>query len=250
MHNFIRHSVELSNWQAASARRLKLGMLLATLLVVAILSILRLPVVDRPNIPQGLEVDLVPLDEPAPRVSLDEETVTDAPQERTAEDIESPDEAAPDKEAEISSASHAPDSGTDETVTPAVDWEAEKTVAVQNAVDEMEKTFSANPGFDEQRAEAAIQFRPSGAPVKREIWENVEQDELGRTLLRSGNCYRVLDDPSVANQWAFENFDQYITYCTYRKYVGKDLEWVEEIKQRFRYLREREDRRKGIFEDN
>jgi len=129
------------------------------------------------------------------------------------------------------------------------DWEAAKMDAVRDAVDDMEETVSANPGFDEQRAAAAARFRASEAPVRKEIWENVEKDELGRTLLRKGDCYRVLDDPSAVNRWAFENFGQYITYCTGRKYVGKDLEWVKEIHQRFAYLRNRIENR-GDFPDN
>jgi hypothetical protein len=236
------------DWQAASARRLNVSMLLATLLVAAVLSVLRFPTIDFLAPVMELVVDIVrdepakpelvsvPQPEPAP---LTEEPLTDVePALQTtanpvtvSEDLAVESQSTPAAVAELS-----------------IEWEVEKQKAVQRAVDEMERTVSVNPNFDQLRKEAAVKFRASRAPVRKEIWENVEKDVLGRTILRSGDCFRVLDDPSVINQWTFANFDQFITYCTYHKYIGHDLPWVQEIFDTHAYLREREDRRNGIFE--
>lgn len=226
-------------------------MLVATVIVALLLNILRLPEIRIIDPLLELIVHIAQIDElpvqavPAPEVA----PVPVEANERVVDETRLPPESA----SEVGERSEAsgPESVTQTVIAKQpIDWETEKAKAVKNAVDEMEESYSVNPGFDEQRDEAAVKFRPSEAPVKREIWENVEKDELGRTLLRKGDCFRVLDDPSAVNQWAFNNFDQYITYCTYRKYVGKDLEWVKEIHQRFAYLRNRIDRRNGIFVDD
>lgn len=252
MQHILRHSVEWSDWQAASARRLNISMLLATLLVAALLSVLRFPTVEILSPLVELVVDIVHVDEPATEIAPVQEAVvettpqTEDPVAEIAPALATAEEAVPQTEdppAEAQATSVA-------VAELSVDWETEKVDAVQNAIDEMEKTVSVNPKFDERRREAAVKFRPSEAPVRKEIWDNVEKDQMGRTILRNGNCYRVIDDPSVANRWAFENFDQYITYCTYRKYVGKELPWVDEVRARHAYLREREDRRNGIFKQD
>lgn len=232
-------------------------MLVATVIVVGLLSTMRLPeirivdpllelIVDIAHFDQ-LPVEVVPIPEVLP---VPEEVLV--PTEAQAEVVEKINLPA-DSLSEV--ANQAEESGAESATQPVVteqpnDWVEQSAEAVHNAVDEMEKTYSVNPGFDEVRAGAAIRFRPSEAPVEREIWENVEKDELGRTLLRKGDCFRVLDDPSAVNQWVFDNFDQYITYCTYRKYAGKDLAWVTDVYQRFAYLRNRKDREIAIFEDD
>jgi hypothetical protein len=70
-------------------------------------------------------------------------------------------------------------------------------------------------GFDLSRnKQVADLIRYSGfcpnIPVKiaiPRIWNNVEKDQRGHTILRDGNCFRILNDPSVANQSAYENFE-------------------------------------------
>ena len=121
-----------------------------------------------------------------------------------------------------------------------IDWTALRDAAVEAAIDEAERIYSVNPVFDRKRREAAIRFRASLAPDKKHIWDNVEKDQLGRTILRHGSCFRVLDDPNVTNRYAFETFDQYIVYCemSFGKKKGKELPWVEEIRQRYPYLRD------------
>ena len=49
----------------------------------------------------------------------------------------------------------------------------------------------------------------------------------------------VLNDPSVINRWAFENFDQNMVYCElFRSREGRNLPWVELIRERYPYLRD------------
>ena len=126
------------------------------------------------------------------------------------------------------------------TPHPPIDWETLRDEAVQAAIDEAEKIYSVNPVFDRARREAAVRFRASVAPDQTFIWDNIEKDQLGRTILRDGSCFKVLDDPSVANRYAFETFDQYMVYCefSFAQKKGRNLPWVEEIRQRYPYLRD------------
>ena len=61
---------------------------------------------------------------------------------------------------------------------------------------------------------------------------------MGKTILRAGDCYRVLDDPSVANQWLQENFTQYMTFCSNGKSIPKELPFVAEVVERYAYLQQ------------
>jgi len=123
-----------------------------------------------------------------------------------------------------------------------VDWDVEREEAIREVLDATakEQGYSVNPPFERAREEAAVRFRASVAPEERHIWDNVEKDQLGRTILRDGNCFRVLNDPSAANRWAFENFDQYVVYCdfVFGKKEGRNLPWVEVIRERYPYLRD------------
>ncbi|MGI9203480.1 MAG: hypothetical protein ACR2Q3_05700 [Woeseiaceae bacterium] len=251
MHNFPSHSLELSNWRQAAQRRLRVSLLVATVFVAGLLSMMRLPEFRILNPLVELIVDITRYEDPSVQVELapEEMPVRREASEVAVDQTSLPVESAPDV-GEIVEEQVAESAAQAIIAERSFDWEAAKTDAVQSAVDDLGESLRANPSFDEQRAVAAVKFRASEAPVKKEIWENVEKDELGRTLLRKGDCYRVLDDPSAVNRWAFENFGQYITYCTNRKYVGKDLAWVKDIHQRFAYLRNRMDRRDGIFIDN
>ena len=93
-------------------------------------------------------------------------------------------------------------------------------------------SYSVNPGFEERRRNAARQFRPSEAPVERPIWEGVEKDSMGRSILVSGDCYRVIDDPNVGSRDAFLTFGQYMAVCSEKERGAALLPWVEEIKSR------------------
>ena len=70
----------------------------------------------------------------------------------------------------------------------------------------------------------------------RPIWENTEKDQVGRTLLWHGDCFRVIYDPNVVNQFVFENFSQFIVFCQYQKRLPQQLPWVPEVVARYDYL--------------
>ena len=69
--------------------------------------------------------------------------------------------------------------------------------------------------------------RPAGAPADSSryapgpvgdapIWESVTTDQLGRKILRSGDCYRVLEDDNVMRLDIFETFTRYLVFCENR----------------------------------
>ena len=121
-----------------------------------------------------------------------------------------------------------------------VDWYAELEHAAAKIVDEHSTAESLHPEFDELRRIAAERYAPAASGAPRPIWENVERDIYGRTLLRSGNCFRVLDDPNVGNRYAFETFEQYLVQCAFSfgKKRGKNLPWVATIRARYNHLRD------------
>ena len=131
----------------------------------------------------------------------------------------------------------APDPDDLPAPQPQVDWYAAMQAAARNVGQQDNKTASMTPRFDRLRQHARRQFRASMAPVKKPAWENVEKDQLGRTILRAGDCYRVLDDPSVANQWVQENFTQYIVFCSNADPPPQELPFVADIIARYAYLR-------------
>ena len=123
-----------------------------------------------------------------------------------------------------------------EQPAPEIDWYGAMHDIVEN--NDPFAAPSMHAEFDELRRIAKIQFRKSAAPEKKEIWDNVEKDMLGRTLLRAGDCYRVLDDPSVSNQWLQETFGQYMVYCEHYIDGPKELPFVAEIVERYSYLQD------------
>lgn len=122
---------------------------------------------------------------------------------------------------------------------PGRDWHAQMHDVVTAAVAEQHRFASVNPAFDEKRRQAAVKFAPSKAPQKKPIWENVETDQLGRKILVSGDCYRVIDDPSAANYEIFRTFQQYIVYCSNPGTRPQEQPWVEDIRDRYGYLAQR-----------
>ena len=123
------------------------------------------------------------------------------------------------------------------------DWRAIGEAVVNEIVDSEAKSIGVNPAFDEKRAVAAVKFRPSEAPEKKYIWDNVEKDYLGRTILRDGDCYRVLDDPSAVYRDVFENFTQFMTFCEGGGSGGVELPWVADVRANHAYLQRRLDSR-------
>jgi len=116
------------------------------------------------------------------------------------------------------------------------DWYSQMEEIVRSDTVSDQRAYSVNPVFDEKRRKAALQFRPSRAPVAKPIWENVETDQMGRKILVSGDCHRVIDEPSAVRYEDFRTFHQYITFCSKFKRQPKELPWVDEIRDRHVYL--------------
>lgn len=98
---------------------------------------------------------------------------------------------------------------------------------------------SMSPHFDELRKVAATRYAEPAFEAERPIWENTEKDMMGRTILRAGDCYRVIADPSAVRQWEFQTFSQYITFCEHYEKAPVELPWVTEIVAKYAYLQER-----------
>ena len=206
---------EEPHWSRRPGRRLALNFLPASLIIAGVLMTLRLPVIEQTQ----------PLAELFVRILVSE----------IEEIVESPFvEEAPDEPAQPATMT--------QTLPPLVpittesrkptDWYVQIPDAARKLLDSLPREYSINPNFDEKRRVAAEQFRPSRAPVERPIWENVEKDTLGRTLLVSGDCYTVIDDPNVGNRDQFLIFGQYITSCTAYKRPPQELGFVREIRDR------------------
>lgn len=204
-------------WSQRSGRRLALNFLPATIIVLGALAALRLPVIEQS----------LPMTELIVRILVDEvEQVTESP---SVEPVPQPDESRPDS-VETTEMPVPEPVVTELSGSP--DWYALVPEAARATLDSGPREYSVNPGFDEKRRQAAEQFAPSQAPVERPIWENVEKDTMGRTLLRSGNCYMVLDDPNVGRRETFLTFGQYIVTCDYVPDRPRELPWVSELQNR------------------
>ncbi len=213
---------EQPDWSRRPGRRLALNFLPATLVVVAVLAVLRLPVVEQS----------LPAAELLVRILVDDvEQVVESPfVEQVDAQVDSPvAEPLPADEVPAESPPVITEPGAPADTT---DWYAEIPDAVAAYQDSLPREYSINPGMDERREEAAERFYPSRAPVQRPIWENVEKDTLGRTILVSGDCYRVLDDPNVGSRDQFQTFGQYFVYCSKSNRTPQELGFVKELRNR------------------
>ncbi len=202
-------------WSREPGRRLALNLLPATLIVAAVLMSVRLPEADYSAVVTELVVRILSDEkkkepEPPPPETLPEERPPPPPLDR---------------------ASPVPQAPAGEVRKP-IDWYAQMSEAARAVTATPPREYSVNPGFEERRRAAAEQFAPSRAPVERPIWENVEKDTLGRTLLRSGDCYRVIDDPNVGSRDAFLTFGQFMVTCSRESDKPKKLPWVSELQNR------------------
>lgn len=119
-----------------------------------------------------------------------------------------------------------------------IDWQASLESASAKTVQEHAETVSLHPEFDELRRIAATKYAEPRTGKPPPIWENVEDDIYGRTILRSGNCYGVLDDRNVGNRYAFETFEQHLVFCEWTRAPPQEFPWIEAIVARYAYLRE------------
>ena len=224
---------------APGHRRLAYCIAIATLTVAAILAVL-----DWPLGRDGAESPPVTLD-----LLLTPEEVQPTPEPvEEPQDERIPDAAVPESEdrpvteptAEIAAAEpHDVPADDRDDADGEIDWQAALERASAETVESSSKPDSLHPAFDELRRIAAVKYAPPRTGKPPPIWENVEEDIYGRTLLRHGNCFRVLDDLNVGNRYAFETFEKYLVFCDVVAGKGRqEFPWVETIVARYAYLRE------------
>ncbi len=212
------------SWNEGAEHRLFASMLLATLFVAGALSLIRFP-----DVPTW-----------SPVVDLLVRIVQESPAAADAEAEPEP-LPAPRSEARAGTAVQPPTTlgGDALQETRTTDWDALHERVVQEYLDrEVESYGYFNPDLAEKRSRLAERYQPGTHEKRKPIWENVELDALGRTVLRNGNCTKVLDDPNVGSRETFEQFGQYIVQCTYQGRYPRELPWVEDIRQRYEYLRD------------
>jgi len=221
-----------------SYRPLRVSLLLSAVIVLSLLSLLHsfvpLPYQVNEQLPPASIVRLQNIAAQAVERAPDiEETEPEEVNEDRAEPatavVDNSEADRPDRENETPA----------ETATsPPVDWPVLIEIIAQRS-DEFApgEPGSMSPAFDELRRVASTRYSKPLTREKKPIWENVEKDQLGRTILRSGDCYRVLDDPSAVNQWVFENFTQYLVFCETASDSPIELPFVKEILARYDYLK-------------
>jgi len=213
-----------SSWNEGGEQRLLVSMLLATVLVAGVLSQLKLP--DVPAWSPVLELAVRIISE-QPVEPAEEELAPTVPATlpaETASEVEEP----------------APTAGQQATEAGAVDndWDSASERAIENYLDsQLEDYGYVNGDLAEKRRRLSGRYQPGTHEQPRPIWENIEKDTLGRSVLRSGDCFKVLDDPNVGNRYTFETFDQHIIQCAYIRRPPRNLPWVDDIRGRYEYLR-------------
>jgi len=205
------------DWSGQAQRRLFVSCAMSAFCIATVVLVLQFPVAEQSR----------PFTELLVRILVEEvkPAVSDPVEERAT------DEQAPEQLLQPDSVSEAQEEAALSS-GPWRDWYAEIPEAVSGTLENVPRQYSVNPVFDEKRRLGAQKFAPSKAPRKVPIWENVEKDTLGRTLLWSGDCYRVLDDPNVGNRDAFETFGQYMVTCLAPSDAPKELPWVKDIQSR------------------
>ncbi len=195
----------------------------AVLLLAALLLLVKfspLPVLQLKKIELRLLVDTVP---PAAEPAVPEEL---AEPEAVVDPIEPVELVEPAELAAV----------VEPAESQVTDWYADAESAVQEAVTTANHVDSMHAAFDQKRRQAAINFRASQAPVKKPIWENVETDNIGRKILVSGDCYRVLEDPRATYYEIQRQLGQYITFCYANNQKPMNVAWVADIRERYAYL--------------
>ncbi len=207
--------LEQPDWSRHPGRRLVFNLLPATLVVAGVLAVLRLPVVEL-SLPATELIVRILVDDVEPAV---ESPVEEVPETEPLPVAHTPTRPAPTVP--------EPKEAGERT-----DWYAKIPEAVAAYRDSLPREYSINPGMDERRREAAETYYRSRAPAQRPIWENVEKDSLGRTILVSGDCHRVIDDPNAGSREKFLTFDQFFVFCSMRKPAPQELGFVKELRNR------------------
>lgn len=194
-------------------------MLFATAIVAASLSVMRLPAAP----------DLAPI------TSLLVTLVRELPRPEVGERPRAG--PRPETPAERPASDAAPAGSRDADRAAATDWETLSEAAISDYLDSHAAPPGPNPVLDAQRRAFGDRYQPLTIERPPPTWENAEPDQLGRTVLRNGDCYRVIADPNVGSQYRFETFDQHLVTCTYQKRLPEELPWVAEIRDRYHYLK-------------
>jgi hypothetical protein len=222
---------------APGHRRLAYCIAISTLTIAALLAVL-----DWPPERDGAEpvpvLDLLltrekarPVTEPVEELQTDDRAPDTAAQESDDRPVTEP--AGEDAAAAPPAPADARDNAERE-----IDWQASLERASAETVEANSEPDSLHPAFDELRRIAAVKYAPPRTGKPPPIWENVEEDIYGRTLLRHGNCFRVLDDLNVGNRYAFETFEKYVVFCDVAGQGRQEFPWIETIVARYAYLRE------------
>lgn len=220
-------------WHSGSGQRLGVSTLVAAIVVAVILSVIRLP--DVPHWLPVVEMMVRIVDHPAPQREVPEVVPP-------AEMAESP----PALQEQDGSAGSVPQADTRDAPERGVDVDAMGREIVREYLDlQLEDYGYFNPDTAEKRRRLAGRYQPGVHEKPKPIWENVERDTLGRTVLRSGDCFKVLDDPNVGSREAFEVFGQFMAKCTYQKRLPKELPWVNDVREQYDYLRDADGYLKG-----
>jgi hypothetical protein len=227
---------------APGHRRLAYCLGISTLTVAVVLAVLDWPAARdaAEPMPAALELLLTPekiraRPEPAEVPQTDPRDREEIVEQSDLTGIAAPQaEASPAEAAQVATPASAARDDPDREI----DWQASLERASAETVRTHSTPDSLHPAFDELRRIAAVKYAPPRTGRPPPIWENVEKDIYGRTLLRHGDCFRVLDDMNVGNRYAFETFERHVVFCEWRGEGRQTFPWVETIVARYAYLRE------------
>lgn len=215
-----------------SRRRLAVSILISAFVVSGGLSLLRFSLEIMDPIPASgiFEVTVIEQQDPVeerpaiePIEEIDEERQTEAIAEIVTEQSPEQDSTVAESQGEEESKE-----------TPQWYQVLESVASHSDLLTGHPRSMSAK--FDELRRVAVIRYSKPDARFKKPVWENVEKDTMGRTILRAGDCYRVLEDPRVTQIWFQENFGQYLVFCETTGKPPVELAFVQDIQARYDYL--------------
>ena len=216
----------------ATNRRLAVCMLISSIVILTMLFFV--------DVPFGLRIDRE--SDPVLDVRLADPELEDVVEETLKEPGEPVEEPQPQTGSKEDITPVEPEEEENDEISsdfmnaePIVDWYAVlKEAAEEEAENWPPKKHMGD--FDERLRVASLIYYPAPDNSPRSIWENIEKDQLGRSLLWHGDCYRVIDDPNVMNLYVFETFTQYLVFCQKQKTGPQELPWVKEIVAKYAYL--------------
>ncbi|MEM1263826.1 MAG: hypothetical protein AAGH76_15620 [Pseudomonadota bacterium] len=205
------------------------------------------------NVVGPIEIEAVPpeeveaVEETLPAELVDDDQ-TDGPTDSSDASLEHQEISATEQRVGARAAKEAIDDANQKTndaptdVVPGaeVDWLALIPDGVAAALATPPADYEQFDGRPAGLEAAKIKYAP-GPPAKPAIWDNVETDQLGRKILRSGRCYRVIEDDNPLRLDIFENFTQYFVFCENEPKRGKELPWVQELREKRGWDEQRDD---------